>query len=62
MNKSEHIYYVYFLIYIGIVGQCTLFLFFLFTLAILTGCFELNWDRGCVNCGASSFVGVDSLD
>ena len=28
----------------------------------LIGCFELNWDRGCVNCGASSFVGVDSLD
>ncbi len=23
---------------------------------------ELNWDRGCVNCGASSFMGVDSLD
>ena len=28
----------------------------------LIGCFELNWDCGCVNCGASSFVGVDSLD
>jgi hypothetical protein len=28
----------------------------------LIGCSELNWDLGCVNCCASSFVGVDSLD
>ena len=28
----------------------------------LIGCSELNWDRGCINCGASSYVGVDSLD
>ena len=62
MNKSEHIYYVYFLIYIGIVGQCTLFSYFSVHSCDLIGCFELNWDRGCVNCGASSFVGVDSLD
>ena len=28
----------------------------------LIGCSELNWYHGHVNCGASSFVGVDSLD
>ena len=26
MNKSEHNYYVYYLIYIGIVGQCNILL------------------------------------
>ncbi len=28
----------------------------------LIGCLKLNWDHGCVDCGASSFVGVYSLN